>query len=219
LSERELEILGLITEGLTNPEIAARLYLALNTVKSHTRSIYGKLAVHSRKEAVARAAEIMAEENITSPRKGGLSVYGTNVLMNITSNSDLTMEEMTEASERIYNEVGEDAEIIWGAVIDDSVGDEMSVTVIATGIGEKGKEQEREKASVSKIMDPTYGGKVRDITPSDLARSPELDKPTFIRRRQAVNERPSSEIYREYKGIVIDNDDLDVPTFLRRKAD
>ena len=41
--------------------------------------------------------------------------------MNITSNSDLTMEEMTEASERIYNEVGDDAEIIWGAVIDDSL--------------------------------------------------------------------------------------------------
>ena len=135
--------------------------------------------------------------------------------MNITSNSELTMEEMTEASERIYNEVGEEAEIIWGAVIDDSVGDEMSVTVIATGIGEKGKEKE----AVPRALDPTYGGKVRDITPADLARSPELDEPTFIRRRQAVNEGAASELYREYKGIVIDNDDLDVPTFLRRKAD
>jgi cell division protein FtsZ len=137
--------------------------------------------------------------------------------MNITSNSDLTMEEMTEASERIYNEVGEDAEIIWGAVIDDSVGEEMSVTVIATGIGET--EREIERPMVSKIADPTYGGKVRDITPADLNPSPDLDQPTFIRRRQAVNERPSNELYREYKGIVIDNDDLDVPTFLRRKAD
>ena len=45
------------------------------------------------------------------------------------------MEEMTEASERIYNEVGDDAEIIWGAVVDDTLGDEMRVTVIATGIG------------------------------------------------------------------------------------
>jgi cell division protein FtsZ len=135
--------------------------------------------------------------------------------MNITSNSDLTMEEMTEASERIYNEVGEDAEIIWGAVIDDSVGDEMSVTVIATGIGEKGKEKE----TGARALDPTYGGKVRDITPADLARSTELDEPTFIRRRQAANAGSVGELYREYKGIVIDNDDLDVPTFLRRKAD
>ena len=46
-------------------------------------------------------------------------------------------------------------------------GDEMSVTVIATGIGEKEKPREREASP--QIMDPTYGGKVRDITPADLA--------------------------------------------------
>jgi DNA-binding CsgD family transcriptional regulator len=55
LSERELEILELVAEGLTNREIASRLYLALNTVKAHTRNIYGKLGVHSRTQAVARA--------------------------------------------------------------------------------------------------------------------------------------------------------------------
>jgi LuxR family maltose regulon positive regulatory protein len=55
LSERELEVLQLIAEGLTNPEIAARLFLALNTVKAHTRNIYGKLGVHSRTQAVAGA--------------------------------------------------------------------------------------------------------------------------------------------------------------------
>jgi LuxR family maltose regulon positive regulatory protein len=58
LSERELEVLQLIAEGLTNPEIAARLYLALNTVKAHTRNIYGKLDVHSRTQAVARSQEL-----------------------------------------------------------------------------------------------------------------------------------------------------------------
>jgi len=162
-----------------------------------------------------------AERAISHPLLEDINISGAKgVLMNITSNSDLTMEEMTEASERIYNEVGEDAEIIWGAVIDDSVGEDMSVTVIATGIGEKEKEKEREKAVVSRVADPTYGGKVRDITPADLARSPELDEPTYIRRRrQAAGQRPAGEVYREYKGIVIDDDDLDVPTFLRRKAD
>jgi LuxR family maltose regulon positive regulatory protein len=55
LSERELEVLQLIAEGLTNPEIASRLFLSLNTVKVHTRNIYGKLGVHSRTQAVARA--------------------------------------------------------------------------------------------------------------------------------------------------------------------
>ena len=54
LSERELEVLQLIAEGLTNPEIAAKLFLTLNTVKAHTRNIYGKLDVHSRTQAIAR---------------------------------------------------------------------------------------------------------------------------------------------------------------------
>jgi LuxR family maltose regulon positive regulatory protein len=55
LSERELEVLQLIAEGLTNPEIAARLYLSLNTIKVHTRNIYGKLGVNNRTQAGARA--------------------------------------------------------------------------------------------------------------------------------------------------------------------
>jgi LuxR family maltose regulon positive regulatory protein len=55
LSERELEVLQLIAEGLTNREIASRLFLSLNTVKAHNRNIYGKLGVRSRTRAVAGA--------------------------------------------------------------------------------------------------------------------------------------------------------------------
>ena len=55
LSARELEVLPLIAEGLTNHEIAARLYLSLHTVKAHARNIYAKLGVNSRTQAVARA--------------------------------------------------------------------------------------------------------------------------------------------------------------------
>lgn len=54
LSERELDVLNLIAEGLTNQEIATKLYLALNTVKAHTRNIYSKLGVKSRSKAVVR---------------------------------------------------------------------------------------------------------------------------------------------------------------------
>jgi len=55
LSEREIEILQLIAEGQSNQEIGSRLYLSLNTVKAHTRNIYGKLGVNSRTQAAARA--------------------------------------------------------------------------------------------------------------------------------------------------------------------
>ncbi len=54
LSLRELEVLPLIARGLTNQEIAARLYLSLHTVKAHARNIYAKLGVSSRTQAVAR---------------------------------------------------------------------------------------------------------------------------------------------------------------------
>ncbi|MBW1865678.1 MAG: cell division protein FtsZ, partial [Deltaproteobacteria bacterium] len=155
-----------------------------------------------------------AERAISHPLLEDIAISGAKgVLMNITCNSELTMEEMTEASERIYNEVGENADIIWGAVVDDSMDDEMSVTVIATGIGEK-----EDKAKPDNVMEHSFRGRVRDIIPSDLENIVDYDEPTFIRRKEAVGESGGAS-YRGYKGIVIDNSDLEVPTFLRRKAD
>ena len=58
LSSRELEVLRLIAEGLSNDEIGKRLFLALDTVKGHNRRIYDKLQVQRRTEAVARAREL-----------------------------------------------------------------------------------------------------------------------------------------------------------------
>ena len=55
LSDRELEVLQLIAEGLSNREIANKLYISLNTVKVHTRNINGKLGVNSRMQAVIQA--------------------------------------------------------------------------------------------------------------------------------------------------------------------
>ena len=58
LSERELEVLRLVAQGLSNREISLRLFLALNTVKGHNQKIFDKLQVQSRTEAVARAREL-----------------------------------------------------------------------------------------------------------------------------------------------------------------
>jgi LuxR family transcriptional regulator, maltose regulon positive regulatory protein len=58
LSQRELEVLRLIAQGLSNGEISERLFLAMSTVKGHNLRIFGKLQAKSRTEAVARAREL-----------------------------------------------------------------------------------------------------------------------------------------------------------------
>ncbi len=58
LSERELDVLRLLATGLSNPEIAEQLYVATSTIRSHLKSIYGKLNVHKRWDAVRRAEEL-----------------------------------------------------------------------------------------------------------------------------------------------------------------
>jgi len=58
LSERELEVLRFLTTHLSSTEIAEELFISVNTVRSHMKSIYGKLDVHTRREAVARAQDL-----------------------------------------------------------------------------------------------------------------------------------------------------------------
>ena len=58
LSRREFEVLQLLAEGLSNKEIAGRLYLSPNTIKVHTQNIYGKLQVERRTQAVATARRL-----------------------------------------------------------------------------------------------------------------------------------------------------------------
>jgi LuxR family maltose regulon positive regulatory protein len=57
LSERELEVLQLIAAGLSNDEIANRLFVGVSTIKKHINHIYGKIGVTSRAQAIVRASE------------------------------------------------------------------------------------------------------------------------------------------------------------------
>jgi cell division protein FtsZ len=157
-----------------------------------------------------RAVEA-AGKAISHPLLEDVPITGARgVLMNITASADMEFEEVAEASEFIHNEVGEEAEIFWGTSVDDNMGDEMRVTVIATGIGKDSEEEEP-------ITEPLRG-KIRDITPSDLERIIDYDEPTFIRQKKAVGES-SGAIYRGTSGTTVADSALDVPTFLRRKAD
>lgn len=152
-----------------------------------------------------------AGKAISHPLLEDIPISGARgVLMNITASSDMEFEEVAEASEYIHSEVGEEAEIFWGTSVDDSMGDEMRVTVIATGIG---MEDVNEKPLSEKLR-----GKIRDITPGDLDKVIDYDEPTFIRHKKAVGES-SGAIYRGTSGTTVNDSVLDIPTFLRRKAD
>ena len=157
-----------------------------------------------------RAVEA-AEKAISHPLLEDVPITGARgVLMNITASSDMEFEEVAEASEYIHNEVGEDAEIFWGTSVDDNMGDEMRVTVIATGIGNESETEDP--------LTETLRGKIRDITPGDLDKIIDYDEPTFIRQKKAVGES-SGATYRGTSGTIVSDSELDVPTFLRRKAD
>ena len=58
ISEREMEVLHLIAAGLSNREIADKLFISLNTVKTHTKNINSKLDVNNRTKAIFRAKEL-----------------------------------------------------------------------------------------------------------------------------------------------------------------
>jgi len=177
-----------------------------------------------------------AERAISHPLLEDISISGAKgVLMNITSSSDLTLDEMTEASDRIYQEVGDDAEIIWGQTFDEDLGDEMRITVIATGIdsGEleesnnihhfdpavqlpEHQQQKMVSRSVNQTGEPIARGHVRTPTPEELANWNDFDNPVIMTHKKVVGDEGMTG---GYAAMAFDNDDLEVPTFLRRKAD
>jgi cell division protein FtsZ len=152
-----------------------------------------------------------AERAISHPLLEDVPIKGAKgVLMNITATSEMEFEDVAEASEYIHKEVGDEAEIFWGTSVDDSLGDELRVTVIATGIG---RETEKEEQQAQPLR-----GKVRDIMPADLEKVIDYEEPTFIRQRKVAGESAKA-FYRGSSSLIIDEGALEVPTFLRRKAD
>jgi len=172
-----------------------------------------------------------AERAISHPLLEDNSIVGARgVLMNITCNSDLTMEETIEASERIYNEIGDDdVEIIWGTAVDDSLGDELRVTVIATGIGD-GKAMPT-RAPIREVAGEARRGVVRNPTPEELKNfDQDFNTPAYERKRIKVQEKRKShassfrvkkmgKFKSESAPKAVADVDYDIPTFLRRKAD
>jgi len=176
-----------------------------------------------------RAVEA-AQKAISSPLLEDVSIQGARgVLINITGGPDLSLHEVNEAATLIQEEADEDANIIFGAVIDESMGDEVRITVIATGFGvPKDTRMPRPLAAVSApapAPEPrvTVTADARPVRRHGLLADDELDVPAWQRRRQdapVVAPAPGRGTGRPAPapGDDAGDDDYDIPTFLRRNA-
>jgi cell division protein FtsZ len=145
-----------------------------------------------------RAVEA-AQKAISSPLLEDNAIQGARgVLLNITGGPNMTLHEINEASSMIQAEAHEDANIIFGTVVDESMGDEIRITVIATGFEST---ESAAKANVASLGDFRRGGNI--------------NIPTFIRNEKTAD----AGAVKTKTGEDEENPDLEIPTFLRRQAD
>jgi cell division protein FtsZ len=166
-------------------------------------------------------AEEAARRAIASPLLEDISIRGARgVLINVTGGPDLTLHEVNEAATLIQEEADDDANIIFGAVIDEALGDEIRITVIATGFGEAEvlHPPQAGKPSLSAIRSgvgfrphpaPVGPRKVVHMGSID-----DLDVPTWQRKRQAESTSGQTPPAAVAEG----EDKYDIPAFLRKHA-
>lgn len=156
-----------------------------------------------------------AQKAISSPLLEDITIAGARgILINITGGPDLTLYEVNEASTLIQEEAHEEANIIFGAVIDENLRGEVRVTVIATGFGRVAEAEER-------VVELRPAAKEPEKTAASIPRVEESrDIPTFLRQEKAGESREKT--LHSWRSRIFDNlgeDELDIPTFLRKQAD
>ena len=146
-----------------------------------------------------------AQKAISSPLLEDITIEGARgLLINITGGQNMTLNEINEATTLIQKEAHEEANIIWGMVIDEAMKEELRVTVIATGFGKV------EEKSASRF---------KKVAPISFSMRENRDIPTFMRRVK-VNERfDELKLSKPPEFPVEDEDRFDIPTFLRKQAD
>jgi cell division protein FtsZ len=159
-----------------------------------------------------------AHKAVSNPLLEDISIRGARgILINITSSQDFSMDELKEICSIIQEEAHESALTKWGLVFDDSLGEELRVTVIATGIGRR-SEMERERhvwtapaaepVEVEDVDIPTFLRKGADI--SRGTEGPGADK-----RHGSLGAMPGKK-YVVHPDLQYEESELDTPPFLRK---
>jgi cell division protein FtsZ len=151
-------------------------------------------------------ARIAAEQAVASPLLEGINLSGARgVLVNITASQSLKMKEVNEVMNTIREFAADDATIIFGAVFNDDISDDLRVTVVATGLGQV-KAQQSKPLSVVPQKTGTDNMPVSSAAPNYK----DLDLPTVFR-----NNRAGTLEALQQSGM----EPLDIPAFLRKQAD
>jgi cell division protein FtsZ len=166
-----------------------------------------------------RAVEA-AQKAISSPLLEDISIQGARgVLINITGGPDLCLHEVNEAASMIQEEAHEDANIIFGAVIDETMTEDIRITTIATGFGEVKEESRPIQHNVAPMANAAPKNKkiVHLGTIVD-----DLDSPTWQRKKQGTEETETVTLNKssfQFNKNQDEDDIYDIPTFLRRQMD
>jgi len=173
-----------------------------------------------------RAVEA-AQQAISSPLLEDISINGARgVLINVTGGPDMSLFEVNEAATLIQGEAHDDATIIFGAVIDEEIEDELRITVIATGFGDaparvvpEPEQAETRKAAAQKQGSLGLGPKEKDKKVIHLGTlvDDEFEGPAWQHDdRESDSDAPQPYDLKEDE---VSEDDFDIPTFLRKRMD
>jgi cell division protein FtsZ len=160
-----------------------------------------------------------AQQAIASPLLDNVSVSGaTGVLVNITGGADLTLGEVHQINEIIHDAVGEDAEIIFGAVHEPAMQGEIRVTVIATGFD---RPQTASVPQSSVIATPSPIVRGSPVIPLRPSRGNGASRNTLgeIPRRNTPTSNPPVTPDKDRSSPEQDLSDMEIPTFIRRQMD
>lgn len=160
----------------------------------------------------ARQAALRA---ISSPLLENASIHGAKgVLINITGNDDLELQEIHEAASMVYEMVSPDANIILGSVVDHSMGNEICVTIIATGLEAPQKIQPATPVVAEPVIAPVV---VTQMEASYVPQHEPNPSAENIFKAKTHHEHSSPEHAAPVEES-FDMDDLDTPTFMRKRA-
>ncbi len=158
-------------------------------------------------------ARIAAEQAVASPLLEGVNLSGAKgVLVNITSSRSLKMKEVNEVMNTVREFAADDAHIIFGAVYDEGMGDELRVTVVATGLGQVQSKRQPFEVINTPVMQATgTDGAFAQGGGIDYS---QLDVPAIVRNGRSSRSSTTVEALAN-SGV----DRYDIPAFLRKQAD